>query len=383
MSHPIKPPVSIRWLFGGAEDSPPWLTDGRWTPDGRRILFTQARTGLHAFLRLHAPAIDDPGAGPESDPIILVPAYIPRGVVMAAIDAGWRVRYYPMRSDLSIPAGEVEEKLLDLTPDAILFVHYFGFPDRSFATLANIAVDLGALVVEDCARALFSRDRAGRLLGSTGDCAIFSLHKLLPVPNGGLLVSRTGDPVRPARQVDETRDAIVSSARQLLRLLGAGSLVNGSSMARPTITDSGQSGGRWPGYAPGRITMRGLRHVEPVGIARRRRTGYRRLYERLDGRDEFTVLTPPPHAGVVPYGLVLAIHAGRDRRHQLYRRLVRAGLPVEVLTWPLVHRQDTPSQYPGAESLRTSTVVLPTHQQLPDRALLEMAAIVTATFEDD
>lgn len=381
MNHPIKPPVSIRWLFGGAEDSPTWLTDERWTPHGRRILFTQARTGLHAFLRYHTPAIDDPGTGPRSDPVILVPAYIPRGVVMAAIDAGWRVRYYPMRADLSIPAGEVEEKLLDLTPDAILFVHYFGFPDRSFAALATTAADLGTLVVEDCARALFSRDREGRLLGSTGDCAIFSLHKLLPVPNGGLLISRTGDPVRPARQVDETRDAFVSSVRQTLRLIGAGPLVNGSSMSRPTITEPEQSGGRWPGYAPGRLTMRGLRHVVPERIARRRRTRYRRLYDRLVDRDEFTVLTPPPHAGVVPYGLVLAIHAGRDRRQQLYRRFVRAGLPVEVLTWPLVHRQDTPSQYPGAESLRTSTVVLPTHQQLPDRALLEMAATVTSTFD--
>jgi len=68
---------------------------------------------------------------------------------------------------------------------AILLIHEFGFP----AELPERARKLGVPIIEDCAYAFGTRLRSKRV-GSIGDFVIYSLPKSLPIPFGGMLVSR-------------------------------------------------------------------------------------------------------------------------------------------------------------------------------------------------
>ncbi|MGE0360201.1 MAG: DegT/DnrJ/EryC1/StrS family aminotransferase [Vicinamibacterales bacterium] len=72
---------------------------------------------------------------------------------------------------------------------ALLIEHTFGLPadGRRYREFCDAH---GLLLIEDCARAL-GASRAGRLVGSDGHYAMFSLPKCLPVRAGGLALAAT------------------------------------------------------------------------------------------------------------------------------------------------------------------------------------------------
>ena len=75
-------------------------------------------------------------------------------------------------------------QLMDNTR-AALVIHEFGFP----CALPKEVAERGLTIIEDCAYALGTRIEGGDV-GHFGDFAIYSLTKYLPLPIGGLLVSR-------------------------------------------------------------------------------------------------------------------------------------------------------------------------------------------------
>jgi dTDP-4-amino-4,6-dideoxygalactose transaminase len=118
---------------------------------------------------------------------ILFPAYF-EGVELAALlSAGVRIRFYPVHLGMQVDPEEVISCIGPRTR-AIYLIHYVGFPGPvDFLSRACCERDL--LLVEDCALSLFSRF-GERPLGEWGNAAIFSIHKTLPVPNGGALLIR-------------------------------------------------------------------------------------------------------------------------------------------------------------------------------------------------
>ena len=71
----------------------------------------------------------------------------------------------------------------------IVVIHEFGFPCDEFRMRTLRC--LGLPILEDCAYAVGSRI-SGAAVGRHGDYAVYSLSKYFPVPEGGLLVSRSG-----------------------------------------------------------------------------------------------------------------------------------------------------------------------------------------------
>jgi dTDP-4-amino-4,6-dideoxygalactose transaminase len=69
---------------------------------------------------------------------------------------------------------------------AILIIHYFGFPPNNFEQLLELAAMKSWLTIEDCAHTITSKYK-GKLLGTIGDFAFHSIHKLLPTSDGGIL----------------------------------------------------------------------------------------------------------------------------------------------------------------------------------------------------
>lgn len=121
----------------------------------------------------------------KSDPNIVMPAYIPAKLYRTVLAAGCRPRFYEIYENCNFDLQEVKDLIDDQTL-AIFVVHYFGLPSK-IDELKQLAVESGAHLIEDCALTLCSRSN-GHEIGTVGDCSIFSMSKMLLLPEGGFLV---------------------------------------------------------------------------------------------------------------------------------------------------------------------------------------------------
>jgi len=368
------PRFRLRWLFGrgsgggdgSAEDHgdiPKPLDDEKWVPPGDRVLYDRVKHGLSATLRATA-----------RDGTVLLPAYVPGGVTWAVLDAGFEVRYYPVNADLSLPVEAVAERIDEIDPAAVLFVHYFGFVDERFDEVASLARESDALIIEDCARGLFSRDDDGRLLGSTGDVALFCLHKTLRVPNGGLIIARHTRIPRPDRRRNELGAIPRVAALSIARRAGV-ALNSNPTIERAIEADIESVAPRNAGQAPGSLTNRGLNRCQPEAVQSARHDRYQTLRSLLVDDSSLQIVTPAAPDGASPYG-VAALAPDPGSRQHLVRALRRRGFPCEVFTWPAVYRHVESQSSSGAETLRNRLLVCPTHQGFRNGIVERMASMI-------
>lgn len=369
----VRPRFDPRWLRPGTPPLPDWLDDDRWVPAGDGAMYAYARCGLRAVLA-------DRGFG-DGDTALL-PAFVSSSAVWPFRDLGIEVEFYPVTTSMTLPM-ELAERIADADPDVVLFVHYVGFPDDWFTDLVEVAREVDALVIEDVARGLFARDSRGRLLGSTGDVALFSPRKLLPIPHGGLVVSSDGTVPDPGPSIRETR-AMASVAGRLLRWLRPWHTTSPTE----SIVDVDRFAGGLPApeggpkAAPGRLTRLGLARVDPAAVAAARRDRYARVRESLLDVPGLELVSPPAHEGACPYGVALRLPDGRAVRDRLFARLRRAGLPVERFRWRMAYGEPSLDAFPEAVELHDTLLVVPTHQALPRWALEETVDALTAVPDD-
>jgi hypothetical protein len=189
----------------------PWRVTELYAPAAVRF-YGFARHALAEALKLSG------AAGKR----VLAPAFICRDALSAVAAAGAEPAFYKTRPDLS-PDGDSAD-----WPDAhaVLAVDYFGFP-AELAPFEAYARRTGAVVIEDAAHALFSKDAGGRLLGTRAPLGILSLRKSLPLPNGGALLANDPalsaklPPQLPFAPAPGRRPALKAAARALLGLIGA------------------------------------------------------------------------------------------------------------------------------------------------------------------
>lgn len=348
---------------------PAWLGDESWVPAGNRGLYARSSLGLYAALGQH-----DGG----DDRTALLPAYVPHAVVWPLLDRGYDLQYYPVTSDLTLPADRVAARIDATEPDVALFVDYFGFRDDALPTLVAQAREMGATVVEDCARGIFARDTTGELLGSAGDIAIYSLYKTLPVPDGGLVVSDLEVP-EPTERASNWEKALSSVLEGILHRVGVppsrltGTPKPDRSEVEVYTGDVAPPSERSPLRGPCYVTACGLADCEPARIQANRRDAYRDLRRALVDCDAVDVLTPPAHDGASPFGVAVRL-PDRQWRDTCYQALSRAGYPVVVYQWPPCSSRAT---LDGAQQLRNTTCVVPTYRRLVQpaiRRLVEMIA---------
>jgi len=167
--------------------------------------FASARAAFKAWLR---------AARLEPGQEVLLPAYVgwsPRegsGVFDPIAELRLPYRFYGLGGRLEIDLASLESAFRAGRARVLVMIHYFGHPDPRAAEAADLARRHGALVLEDEAHAMLS-DLVGGACGRHGNAAIFSLHKLLPVPGGGSLVFN--DPLDPRiERLEERTDERVA-----------------------------------------------------------------------------------------------------------------------------------------------------------------------------
>lgn len=263
---------------------------------------------------------------------VLLPAFICQDLLSSVAAAGAEPAFY------GVGPGLAPEDDPSRWPDAraVLAVDYFGFP-QELSPFAAYARRCGAVVIEDAAHALFSRDANGRLLGTRAPLGILSLRKSLPLPNGGALLANnfTGTlPLQPSfAPMPGRRPALKAAARPFLALAGARvthaaltgfrSLRGNSSGLVAAEPDAETA---IPSAAPCPELERALTCADPGIEASRRRA----LWSLCDGLARRAGLTPvfaPLPDGVVPYGYAF-------RSDPEAARAAFAAEGLTALPWP-------------------------------------------------
>lgn len=134
---------------------------------------------------------------PKGDEVVLLPAYIGwsskegSGVFDPVQELGLPYAFYRLDDRLRIDLAHLESTLRGGRVRVMVIIHYFGYVDPGYERAVELARRYGAFVLEDEAHAMFT-DLIGGCSGRLGDACIFSLHKMLPVKDGGMLLWNVG-----------------------------------------------------------------------------------------------------------------------------------------------------------------------------------------------
>ncbi len=248
---------------------------------------------------------------------VLLPAFIGwspnegSGVLDPVRESGVPSDFYEVRADLTLDLDDLRRRLENGRHGIVVVIHYYGRTDPSLDAARALADEHGALLVEDLAHGFYSAATGGRA-GTQGDVSLFSLHKMLPVPDGGMA------------------------------WYGAPGLLAGQRSTRPELAAE-------------------LLAYDWLAIAAHRRRVFTELQARLsalpEAGGEFTCIWPELAPGDVPQSLPVLVHHGRD---EVYHAMNAAGLGVVSLYHTLV--DEVRSEH--ARALARQIFNLPCHQDV-------------------
>lgn len=272
---------------------------------------------------------------------VLLPAYVGwsstegSGVFDPVQQLNVPFEFYRVTRDLWIDLDDLCAKISSGSARVLLLIHYFGYPDPALAEAVACARRHGVSVLEDEAHAFFS-DWVGGVCGRLGDAAVMSIHKVLPVDSGGLLVlNPTIEPatLEKLQNAPERRDLELN-----------------------------------------------LLDYDLPGIADCRRRHALELLEQIKSLSpRITALRPDLPRGVAPQTLPVLVNTGS--RDELHRQLNACGYGVVSLYHTLIS-PISPSDFPESHWLSRRILNLPVHQDVEEEAIGAMLRRLTTLIED-
>jgi hypothetical protein len=256
--------------------------------------------------------------------VVWLPAYLCKEVLRPFIHAS-RVAYYDVGPDLTIDPAYIDS-LLRATPARLLvMINYFGFLQPFRRELAAVCREHGTTLLEDCAHSLLTPGS-----GDTGDLAVYSFRKTLPVADGGAL--RVKNPSRPVQAVFHPR--LYSNALSVLALVKALSSVSTSAFSRAGVADLRADA--MPATKPANGHLRilplswfasnGIGHAPFADILTERRRDYAFWADLARESGAFRLVFPELPADVCPLGCPV-VASDRTALRALFERL---GVPAKI-----------------------------------------------------
>ncbi len=306
---------------------------------------------------------------------VLAPAYHCGVEVGALVDAGCEVRFYPVTPTLDVDLASIE-RLLASGAEALLVIHYFGFP-QPIEEISRLAGRFGVKLIEDCAHALLG-EREGRPLGTSGDAAIFSLRKFLPIPDGGALVLKTGQgaPPPPTRSAGPLRE-LRRLGRFYLKGLGVEARSTRRRESLPPVAAGAEPEPGWTPRSDYDAAMSASsrwiwERTDWESVRRLRRRNYGLLREAVAAIGGVRVLTPAAPEGACPWVLPVEV-AERDRVvYELRARGIGA-----VRFW--ARSAFGGEGFTDVRRLRDRVLALPVHQNLTSEYVDRMSRALRET----
>ena len=121
---------------------------------------------------------------------ILLPDFFCDSALTVVRALGFKPLFYPTDMDGAANVAKLRELCLTHQPALLVMVHYFGVANSQSNAFREIAKVHGLWLIEDCVHCALPTSK----IGSVGDFAIFSPHKLLPIPLGAVLTVRSNGP---------------------------------------------------------------------------------------------------------------------------------------------------------------------------------------------
>lgn len=164
---------------------------------GRRpaFFYRSAREGMRDFLS-NMQGLDSRG--------VLLPGFIGwsskegSGVYDPIQSLGISAGFYGLRADLTLDLNQIADLAKTREYGVLVVIHYFGRAETQMIEVRQIADEYGLLLVEDLAHAFFT-SMTGHSAGRHGDVNLYSLHKMFPMPIGGMVTYSSGALVRQQR----------------------------------------------------------------------------------------------------------------------------------------------------------------------------------------
>lgn len=152
----------------------------------KKVIFYQnARTGFSEILKFLKEKYNDF--------TLLLPAFIgysPRegsGIYDPIVENGINHKFYLIDENINILMEDYIKTIKETKNKIVLLlVHYFGYVDKNIKEILRIARENNSIIIEDCAHALYT-DYIDNSCGQFADVSIYSLHKMLPYENGGMI----------------------------------------------------------------------------------------------------------------------------------------------------------------------------------------------------
>jgi len=169
------------------------------------VAFNSATAALHAAVV---------GAGVEVGKEVIVPPYTFTSTATCAL----MQNAIPVFADIDdvtfgLDPEEVEQAITPLTR-AIVVAHLFGHP-ANIQNIMEIGQRHNLRVIEDCAQAPGAKSN-GRLVGTFGDCGIFSFteSKTITTGEGGMLITNDAGIAEAARMVRNHGEMIIEGQKE-------------------------------------------------------------------------------------------------------------------------------------------------------------------------
>jgi dTDP-4-amino-4,6-dideoxygalactose transaminase len=323
-------------------------------------LYLEARQGLWWGLQ---------GLGIGRGSEVLTPAYHHGSEIEVLVRTGARCRFYDCRDGFEPDEAQLES-LMTARVRALYLIHPLGFAQDS-ARWRRWCDERGLLLLEDGAQAWLSA-RDGRPVGSEADLALFCLHKVFGLPDGGAVWSRAfGGPLPDdaavglrglaGRIADWTAQRSRVAAAMLMLYRG-----KPRREERPSVEFALNAVNEKATCA----TRVLARRIVDTDAPARRRAHFTRLAQSLGH------LRPEAFAELPPESSPLAFPIEVDRKQEVLERLSLDGI-AQSWMWMVPHPAlDTPA-HPAAAALRSRMVGLPVHQELRpgDLERIEQAAL--------
>jgi dTDP-4-amino-4,6-dideoxygalactose transaminase len=273
------------------------------------FFYGSAREGMRDFLANTAPATRRG---------ILLPGYIgwsPRegsGVFDPVKSLGLDAAFYGLTDGLSVDLEEMTELAETGQFGVVVVIHYYGRAEPQTGRIRELADKFGMVLVEDLAHAFFGAWTT-RSVGLHGDVNLYSLHKMFPLPKGGMVTYAS------SQHVTAQRSTMPELAADVLSF-------------------------DWP------------------LIARRRRE----LFDALTGRlhrlpehgDLFTLLWPTLNSTDVPQSL--PVHITGESRDEIYSTMNSQGYGLVSLYHTLIEE----ATHPSLLRLSRHIINFPCHQDV-------------------
>jgi perosamine synthetase len=287
----------------------------------------------------------------------LLPAYFCDAAVAPFRARGVARDFYRIGPDLT-PDGPDACSRVTKSTRILVVVHYFGFP-LSQDALDQLPGGPGVIRLEDWVQGGLSEGAYAP--GSFGEYRVLAYHKVLPVPDSGLLVRRADVPAPPQAPALRGPRAAFFGRRLSAKAIKAIAVGLTGGVPRPLyrrLFDAAEraAGAGVPARMSG-LSRRILNRTPAASIVARRRDNFLRLVDALSSEPRLSLLRKDVPLGVCPLGLPIRVaHRGAVLTYLIARRIyaeVHWPLPVEV----------DPLAFPEAAALSAEEITLPVDQR--------------------